>query len=59
MVHIFYPALESLIKEIDGSPKILEKSSTTKIGKHISYRYSMSKIWAFDHTENKDTLYCG
>ena len=44
MVHIFYPALESLIKEIDGSPKILEKSSTTKIGKHISYRYSMSKI---------------
>ena len=36
-----------------------ENSSTTKTGKHIPCGYSMSTIWAFDHIENKHTLYCG
>ena len=31
--------------------------STTKIGEHIPCGYSMSTIWAFDHIENKHTLY--
>ena len=47
------------IKKIDGSVKYPEKSSTTKIGENILRRYSMSAIWAFDHTENKPSLYCG
>ena len=28
-----------------------------KIGEHIPCRFSMSTIWAFDHVENKHTLY--
>ena len=28
-----------------------------KIGEHTSCGYSMSKIWGFDHIENKCTLY--
>ena len=36
-----------------------EKSSTTKVGEHIPSGYLMSKIWAFDHTEDKHTLYRG
>ena len=34
-------------------------SSTTKIGEHIPYGYSMSTIWTFDHIEKKHTLYWG
>ena len=33
--------------------------STTKISEHIPCGYSMSTIWAFDHIENKHTLYRG
>ena len=36
-----------------------ENSSTTKIGEHITCRYSMSTIWTFDHIGNKHTLYRG
>ena len=32
-------------------------SSTSKLGGHIPCGYSMSTIWAFDHLENKHTLY--
>ena len=32
-------------------------SSTTKKGEHIPCGYSISKTWAFDHIENKHTLY--
>ena len=33
---------------MDGYASNQENSSTTKIGKHIPCRYSMSMIWAFD-----------
>ena len=36
---------------------IQKNSSTTKISEHISCRYSVSTIWAFDYTENKYNLY--
>ena len=46
MTYIIYADLESLIKAIDGCANNPEKSSTTKIGKHITCGYSMSTIWA-------------
>ena len=45
MLHIIYADIESLIKYKNNS----EKSLTTKLGKHIPCRYSMSTIWGFDH----------
>ena len=36
-----------------------ENYSTTKIGEHYPCGYPVSSIFAFDHTENKHTLYCG
>ena len=38
--------------------QIIQKT-TTKIGQHIPWGYSMSAILAFDHIENKHTLYRG
>ena len=43
---------------LDGCANNPENSSTTKIGEHIPCGYSMSTIWAFNHIENKHTLYC-
>ena len=57
--YIIYADIESLIRKIDWWVNNLEKSSTTKIGEHIPYGYSMSIIWGFDHLENKHTLYRG
>ena len=59
MPYIIYVDIESLISKIDGCANNLEKSSTIKIGEHIPCRYSMSKLWRFDHIENKHTLYHG
>ena len=59
MPHIIYADIESLIRKIDGYENNLDNSSTTKIDEHIPCRYSMSKIWAFDHVENKHTLKFG
>ena len=59
MSYIIYTNLESLIKKIDGCENSPEKSSTTKMSKHIPCRYSMSAIWAFDNIENKHSLYRG
>ena len=59
MPYIIYVDIESLIRKIDGCAKNPENSSTTKIGEHIPSRCSMSKIWGFDHKEDKHTLYCG
>ena len=56
---IIYADIESLTKKIDGCANNPENSSTTKIGEHISYGYSMSTIRAFDCIENKHTLYRG
>ena len=53
----FYADIESLVKKIDGCANNLEKSSTTRLGKHIPCGYSMSAIWTFDNIENKHTLY--
>ena len=49
--YIIYSETESLIKKIDNCRKNPEKSSTTKIGKHISCVYSISTTWAFGHIE--------
>ena len=59
MPYIFYADIESLIKKIDGCANNPENSSTTRISESIPCGYSMSTIWAFDHIENKHTLYCG
>ena len=59
MSYIIYADIESLISKIAGRANNPENSSTTKIGKHIPCGHSMSTIWAFDHIENKHTLYRG
>ena len=45
---IIYIDLESLIGKINGYENNPEKSSTTKIGEHIPYGYTMSRILGFD-----------
>ena len=54
---IIYDDIESSILKIDRCVNNPEKSSTTKIGKHIPCGYSMSTIWGFDHTKDKHNLY--
>ena len=56
---IIYADIESSIKKVDGCANNPENSSTTEINEHIPCGYSMSTIWAFDHIENKHTLYHG
>ena len=56
--YIIYADMESFIKRIDGFANNPEKSSTTKIGEHNPCGYSSSKIWTFDNTVKKHTLYC-
>ena len=57
MLYIIYTHIELLIKKIDNCKNNPEKSSTTKIWKHIPCRYSTSTIWAFGHIEKKHNLY--
>ena len=57
MPYTIYADIESLVIKIDRCANNPEKSPTTKIGVVIPYGYSISKIWAFDHIENKHTLY--
>ena len=59
MLYIIYADIESLIKIIDGCVNNSENSSTTEIVGYIPCGYSMLIIWAFDHIENKHTLYPG
>ena len=54
---IIYGNMEFLIKKIDACANNPENISTIKIGEHIPCGYSMSTMWAFDHIENKYTLY--
>ena len=49
--------IQNLIRKIDGCANNAENSSTIKIGEHIPWGYSMSTIWAFDHIENRNTLF--
>ena len=51
--YITYADLESLIKKIYGCNKNFERSSTTKVGEHISCGYSVSTIWTCDGIENQ------
>ena len=39
---IIYADLESLIKKVVGYKNNYEESSTTNVGEHIPFRYSMS-----------------
>ena len=57
MPYIVYTDIESLIKKLARCANNPENSLTTKIGENIPCGYSMSTIWAFDHIENKHTLY--
>ena len=57
MPYTMYADMESLIKKIEEWANNPENSSTIKIGEDIPGRYSMSSIRAFDHIENKHTLY--
>ena len=59
MPYIIYTDNESLTKKIDGCANNPGNSSKTKIGEHNPCGYWMSTIWAFDHIENKHTLYRG
>ena len=57
LLYFIYADMESLIKKTDGCANNPKNFLTTKIGEHISSRYSMPTIWAFDHVESKHTLY--
>ena len=59
MPYITYTGIESLIRKIDGCANSPENSSTTKIDEHISCRYSIPTILAFDNIKSKHTLYPG
>ena len=48
--------MESLIKKLNGCAN---NYSTTKISEYIPCQYSTSIFWAFNHIENKHTLYIG
>ena len=54
---IIYADLKSLIKKVKGSKTDAGNLSTTKVGKHVIYGYSMSTIWTFDGIEHKDDGY--
>ena len=59
MLYIIYADSQTLLKKTDGCANNLEKSSTTKSGKHILCRFLMPTITAFDNIENKHSLYRG
>ena len=56
MPYNIYADIQSLIQKIDGCANNLEKSSTAKVGEHITFGYSVSTIWRFDHIEGKHFL---
>ena len=53
MSYMNYSSIESLIEKLSGCANNAENSSTTKIRELIPCEYSMLKIQAFDHIENK------
>ena len=54
---IIYLDFESFIKKMDRFKNILEKVSTTKVGKHIPCSFSMPSICTFDGTEKNYELW--
>ena len=57
MAYITYASIKSLIRKTDWCANNPEKSSTTKIGEHIPYGYSMPTIFGCDRIESKHTFY--
>ena len=57
MPYIFKADIEFLIWKIDNCKNNPEISSIRKTRKHAPCGYSMSTIWAFDHIENRHSLY--
>ena len=57
--YLIYADLESLIKKIWEWKINLEKSSTTKVGKHIQCKHSASTILALNGIENKHDVHRG
>ena len=56
---IVYANLESIIERIDRCKSNSEKSSTTKVRKHIPSGFSMSAISSFRSIENNHHVYRG
>ena len=56
---IIYAGLESLIEKINGRKNDQEKSSATKVNKHVPSGFSMPSILSFRHIENKHDVYKG
>ena len=56
---IIYADLECIIEKIDGCKNNPDKSSTTKVSKHIPSGFSMSTISSFRSIENKHYVYRG
>ena len=54
---IIYSDLKGVIEKFDGCKNNPEKSSTTKVSKHISSGFSMSTISPFRNIENKHGVY--
>ena len=48
---------ESLIKKIDAWKNNPEKTSTTKLSEHTSYKYSLSTIWIFAGIKSNHDVY--
>ena len=56
---VFYADLECLLEKMSTCHNDPEKSSTTKINKHISSGYSLFTYSSFDEKENKLDYYRG
>ena len=56
---VIYAYLECLIETIDGCKNNPEKSSTTKVSKHIPAGFSVSTISSFRSIEDKHDVYRG
>ena len=56
---IIYANMESLLDKIDTCHSNPKKSSTTKINKHASSRYSIFVHFSFDVTKKKHDYYRG
>ena len=56
---IIYADLESLIEKINESKNIPEKSSTTRVGEHILFDFSMPTISSFKSIEKNHDVYRG
>ena len=55
-MYIIYADIEPLIWKVDNCKNDIEKSSTTKVGKHIPCGYLVLTV---DHIENRESLYPG